>query len=145
MPKLNKLIISHISYKPAKITLLTFVCVCVCVHPFTLKALSVWNSCNVRQMINDVVLKTRFSLTSRYFRMKRRAFLTRQFILFAQQKRAKPRLNQCTSCSQIVRPFFIIIRHHLAPHYIVTRPTSDTPERGRNLTRKGYSNYKPRF
>ena len=81
MPKLNKLIISHMSYKPAKITLqsrykkeavlvpylLTFVCVCVCVfvcvHPFTLKALSVWNSCNVRQMINDV-LKTRFSLAS---------------------------------------------------------------------------------
>ena len=45
MPKLNKLIISHMSYKPAKITLqsrykkeavlvshlLTFVCVCVCV------------------------------------------------------------------------------------------------------------------
>ena len=40
------------------------VCVCVCLHASTEKDLSVWNSCNVREQINDVVLKTLLSLSS---------------------------------------------------------------------------------
>lgn len=37
---------------------ISFCCVCMCLLPFTMKGLSVWNSCNVKQQINDVMLKT---------------------------------------------------------------------------------------
>ena len=72
------------------------VCVCVCFRPPTLKASSVWGW-QSRVQINYVVLKTFFSSTKflhRYFSMNHQAFLTSHFILFAHQKRAKPRLNQ---------------------------------------------------
>ena len=39
------------------------VCVCVCLLPFTVKALSVWISWNVREQINDVLLKKFLSST----------------------------------------------------------------------------------
>ena len=67
------------------IFILPCVCVCVCLRPFTVKALSVWNSWNAREQINDVVLKTfLFSAKSLhlYFRMKHWAFLNSHFILF---------------------------------------------------------------
>ena len=72
-----------------------FVCVCVCVYvcvhahahlcPFTMKASSVTNSWNVREQINNVVLKAfLFSTKSfdHYFRIKHKAFLISHFILF---------------------------------------------------------------
>ena len=69
------------------VPLSTFVCVCCVLRPFTVKILSFWNSCNVREQINDVVLKTFVSSEKShhsYFRMKHWAFLTSHFILFTQ-------------------------------------------------------------
>ena len=61
------------------------VCVCVCLCLFTLKASSVSNCSNVKEQINDIVLKT-FLFSAKflhhYFRMKHQAFLTSHFILF---------------------------------------------------------------
>ena len=75
------------------------VCVCVCTSVYVLskaKASSVWISWDTREQINDVILKTLISYAKslhRYFRMQHLTFLTSHFILFAQQKRAKPRLS----------------------------------------------------
>ena len=83
------------------------VCVCVCVvclNPSNVKASSVcsWNSNRSGNKefelgrINDAVLKTFRSCAKslhRYFNIKQRAFITSRFILFTQQKLAKPRLN----------------------------------------------------
>ena len=88
-----------------------FVCVCMCVsmylHPFTVKASSVWISWNTREQINDAVLKTFLSYVKsfhRYFRMKHQTLLTSHFILFTQQKPPKPRFNQFASRFQSIRP-----------------------------------------
>ena len=58
-------------------------CVCVCLRPSTVNALSVWDW-NSRGKINDVVLKTFLSSAKslhRYFSMKDGAFLAGRFIL----------------------------------------------------------------
>ena len=44
--------------------LTTRACGCVCLYSFILKASSVWNSCDIRQQINDAVLKTGLSVNS---------------------------------------------------------------------------------
>ena len=51
---------------------------------------------------------------SSLLRMKHLTFLTSHFTLLAHQKRAKPRINQCTSGFQNMRPSFTI------KHYIVS-------------------------
>ena len=61
------------------------VCVCVCLRPFTVKTSSVWISWNVREQINNVVLKMFLSSAKslhHYFKMKHQTFLTSHFILF---------------------------------------------------------------
>ena len=48
------------------------VCVCVCLRPFTVKASSAWISWNIREQINDAMLKTLISYAKslhRNFRM----------------------------------------------------------------------------
>ena len=59
--------------------------VCVCLYLLNVKASSVWNSLNVSERINVVVLKTFLSSAKsllRYFRIKHRTILTNYFILF---------------------------------------------------------------
>ena len=90
------------------------VCVCVCLRPVTVKGSSVWISWNAREQINNVMLKTFLSFAKslhHYFRMKHQSFLTSHFILFTHQKWSEPRLNQCRSRFQNIRPSFNIIRH----------------------------------
>ena len=91
------------------------ICVCVCVHvcvsAFTVKVSSVWISWDTREQINDVILKKLISSAKslhRYFRMQHITCLTSHFILFPHQKRAKPRINQCTSRFQNMGPSFNI-------------------------------------
>ena len=63
-----------------------YVCVCVCLRPFTVKASSAWISWNARKQINDVMLKTFLSYSKslhRYFRMQHLTFLTSHLILLA--------------------------------------------------------------
>ena len=110
-------------------------CLCLCVRPFSVKVSSVWISWIAKEQINDVVLKTSLSYAKslhRYFRMKHLTFLTSEFILFTHQKRAEPRLNECTSHFQNI-PLTGIA---LAPRHIVSQSTSGvcSHERGRNLT-----------
>ena len=75
------------------------VCVCVCTSVYVLskaKASSVWISWDTREQINHVILKTLIPYAKslhHYFRMQHLTFLTSHFILFAQQKWAKPRLS----------------------------------------------------
>ena len=91
------------------------VCVCVCVRLFTMKASSVWISWNAREQINDVMLKTFFSYAKSlhcYFTMKHQTLLTSLFILLTHKKQVEPRLSQCASCFQNIRPSFTIIKHH---------------------------------
>ena len=90
-------------------------CVCVCVRLFTMKASSVWISWNAREQINDVMLKTFFSYAKSlhcYFTMKHQTLLTSLFILLTHKKQVEPRLSQCASCFQNIRPSFTIIKHH---------------------------------
>ena len=120
-----------------------YVCVCVCLRPSTVKVSSVWGW-NSNGQINNIVLKTFLSSTTflhRYFSMKHQSFLTSCFILFAHQKRAKPRLNQLD-----VRLAFKTWGLHsplsgvtFGPHYIVSRCAFGvcTHKRRCNLTMKG--------
>ena len=96
------------------------VCVCVCMYlrPFTVKASSVCISWDIREQINDVMLKALISYAKslhRYFRIQHLTFLTSHIILFAHQKREKPRLNQCLFCFQNMGPSSTIKR------YIISR------------------------
>ena len=118
-------------------------CVCVCVSvsvsvsvcTSSLKVLSVSISWIAKEQINDVVLKTSFSYAKslrHYFRMKHLTFPTSEFILFTHQKRAEPRLNECTSHFQNI-PLTGIA---LAPRHIVSQSASGVcnHESGRSLT-----------
>ena len=81
--------------------------VCVCLRLFTMKASSVWIIWDTRRQINNVMLKTLISYAKSlhcYFRIQPLTFLTSHFILFAYWKRAKPRLNKCTSRFQTMGP-----------------------------------------
>ena len=70
------------------------------------------------------------------FRMKHRVFLTSHFILFTTR----------SDVSLSFRNAFIY-HYQESPSPIATDLplASDTHERGRNVTRTGYSDYKPRF
>ena len=92
-----------------------------------------------RCCVEDVIISVK-SLPH-YFRMRYRVFLTSHFILFT---------PKATSRVQTVRPSFTIIRNRprsaLHSNIVTDLPlVSDTHERGLNLTRNGYNNYKPEF
>ena len=78
--------------------------------------------------------------------MKQQAFLTSRLILFSQQKRSKPRLNQLYVCLAF-KPWVLhrpLLGIAFKPHYILSRFVycTNTHKRGLSLTRKRYSNYK---
>ena len=61
------------------------VCVCVCVRPSMVKASSVWIRWDIREQINDIMLKTLISYAKslhRYLRMQHLTFLPSHIILF---------------------------------------------------------------
>ena len=76
-----------------------------------------FNNCwTASERLNDVMLKMFLSYAKSlhcYFKMEHQTFLTNHFILFTHQKRAEPRLNQCESHFQNMRPSATIIRHRL--------------------------------
>ena len=121
---------------------------CAWDRPFTVKASSVWISWTVREQINDVVLKTYISYVRslhHYFRMKHLTFLTSNFILFTHYP-----VHDLTSVRLAFRTWGLQLPLSgiaFGPRYIVSRSAFgvSTHERGRNLTRKGQSNYKIQY